>query len=174
LHKSYLSLAAIATVEVDDIDQQERYSRLIPRIPEAPLLTLGMLLVLSIVFNIFILVMSLYRTSLSKTHPKQISFSIAGLTATTFDNKVASTGNAVDDLWDLFEESKEESPSTRVGIDENLAGGHHFVSFVDQVAQGTNPESEERHNQSGASLNTTPASVNLILHGRILRGWATT
>jgi hypothetical protein len=35
-------------------------------------------------------------------------------------------------IWDLFEESKEESPSTRTGIRENSAGGNHFVAFAAQ------------------------------------------
>ena len=132
LHRHYLSLAAIATEEVDNIDQQERYTRLVARIPKAPLFTLGMLIVLSIIFNVFVLVNSLWKTSLRKTNPKQVIVSIAGLAANTFESKVANNGHAVSDTWDLFEESKEESPSTRIGLSENLAGGHHFVAFVAQ------------------------------------------
>jgi hypothetical protein len=143
-HQGYLALAAIATTEVDNIDQQQRFSRLVARIPKAPLFTLGILLVLSILFNSFILFKSLWKTNLGKTHPKQMIISIAGLAATSFDGKVASTGDVVSDKWNLFEESKEDSPSTRIGISENSAGGHHFVAFV---AQG---DSEKDHDQGGS------------------------
>jgi hypothetical protein len=93
-----------------------------------------MLIVFSILFNGFILVMSLCGTSLGKTHPKQVIVSIAGLAANMFESEVANTEHAANDIWDLFEESKDQSPSTRIGISENSAGGHHLVAFVAQGA----------------------------------------
>jgi len=90
LHRHYFSLAAIATEEVDNIDQQERYTRLVARIPKAPLFTLGMLIVISIIFNVCVLVNSLWKTSLGKTHSKQVIVSIAGLAANTFEGKAAN------------------------------------------------------------------------------------
>ncbi|KAE9376025.1 hypothetical protein N431DRAFT_278298, partial [Stipitochalara longipes BDJ] len=134
LHRHYFSLAALATEEVDNIDQQERFTRLVARVPKAPLLTLGMLIVLAILLNGSILVMSVWGTSLRKTHPKQVVVSIAGLAANMFESEVADPGHAVSDTWDLFKESKDESSSTRIGISENLAGGHHFVAFIAQGA----------------------------------------
>ncbi|KUJ17119.1 uncharacterized protein LY89DRAFT_540798, partial [Mollisia scopiformis] len=132
LHKHYLSFAAIAVDEVDNIDQQERFTRLVARIPKAPLFTLATLIVLSIIFNGSILGVSLWKTSLGKTHSKQVIVSVAGLAANIFEHELAKTGPAIGNVWDLFEESKEESPSSRVGISENSAGGHHFVTFVAQ------------------------------------------
>jgi hypothetical protein len=79
--------------------------------------------------------------------------SVAGLAANSFDDRVASTGRGVSDKWNLFEESKEDSPSTRIGISENSAGGHHFVAFV---AQG---DIEKDHNQEGSRSSEDP-------HGR--------
>lgn len=130
LHMHYLSFAAIAVEEVDNLDQQERFTRLVARIPKAPLFTLGMLILLSMLFNAVILGMAIWRTSLVKANPKQMMVSIAGLAANTFESEVADNGHAVNDIWDRFEESKEESPSTRIGIGENPAGGHRFVAFV--------------------------------------------
>jgi hypothetical protein len=154
-HKRYLALAAIATTEADNIDQQQRFSTLVARIPKAPLYTLGILLVLSILFNSFILFKSLWRTDLSKMHPKQIIISVAGLAANSFDNKMADTGHVVSDKWNLFEESKEDSPSTRIGISENSAGGHHFVAFV---AQG---DSEKDNNQVRSRSSEDPHGSQL-------------
>jgi hypothetical protein len=151
-HRSYLALAAIATTEVDNIDQQQRFSRLVARIPKAPLFTLGILLVLSIFFNSFILFKSLWRINLGKTHPKQMIISIAGLAANSFDGKVANTVHAVSDKWNLFEESKEDSPSTRIGISENSAGGNHLVAFVaqsDSEKDNDQGESRSREDQRG-------------------------
>jgi hypothetical protein len=60
-----------------------------------------MLIVISIVFNVYILVVSLWGTSLGKTHPKQVVVSIAGLAANAFEKYVVNTGNAVRDMGPL-------------------------------------------------------------------------
>jgi hypothetical protein len=136
LHKHYLSFAAIATKQKGNIAKQRRSTRLVARIPKSALLTLGMLLVLSILFNSFILLTSLWRTSLKKTHAKQVVVSIAGLAASRFDDKAANAKPAVKEVWDLFEERKEQSPSTRIGIRENVAGNHQFVTFFASAIGG--------------------------------------
>jgi len=128
-HKHYLSLAVLAVEPANNLDQQQRYSRLVARIPKAPLLTLGVLLLLSILFNAWVLFHSLRRTDLRATRPKQEIISIAGLAASAFDKNVTNHGQPVNKAWDLFEESKEETMSTRVGIGENPVGGHRFVAF---------------------------------------------
>jgi hypothetical protein len=128
-HRHYLSLAVLAVESANNLDQQQRYSRLVARIPKAPLLTLGVLLLLSIVFNSWVLFHSLRRTDLRVTQPKQEIISIAGLAASAFDQNVTNHGQPVNKAWDLFEESKEETMSTRVGIGENPVEGHRFVVF---------------------------------------------
>ncbi|KAH7402841.1 hypothetical protein BKA66DRAFT_578240 [Pyrenochaeta sp. MPI-SDFR-AT-0127] len=130
LHLHYLPFAAIVMDEVDNIAEQVRSPMLVARIPKAPLFTLGTLLVLSITFNCLILVASLWKTSLVRTHGKQLMVTIAGLAASKFDNTVSEKAAEIDSTWQLFTESDEKAPSTRVGINGNGAGGHHFVSFV--------------------------------------------
>ena len=128
-HRHYLSLAVLAVEPAKNLDQQQRYSRLVARIPKAPLMTLGTLLLLSIMFNAWVLFHSLRRTDLRVSRPKQEMISIAGLAASAFDKNVTDHGQPVSKAWDLFQESKEETMSTRVGIGENPVGGHRFVAF---------------------------------------------
>ena len=133
LHWHYLPFAVIVTDQVDDIAGQSRFPMLVARIPKAPLFTLITLIVLYIVFNCCVLVTSLWNGGLTKRHRKQLNMTIAGLAASKFDDAVANHGPQVDDVWRLFEESKGEAPSTRVGIAENYGDvtrlGHRFVSF---------------------------------------------
>ncbi|EHK96233.1 hypothetical protein M7I_8087 [Glarea lozoyensis 74030] len=162
-HRHYLSLAVLAVEPADNLDQQQRYSRLVARIPKAPLLTLGVLLLLSILFNAWVLFHSLRRTDLRATQPKQEIISIAGLAASAFDKNVTNRGQPVNVAWDLFEGSKEETMSTRVGIGENPVGGHRFFAFCgghgDPIIEGRIETVKSEAELSGIKVSESAVAV---------------
>jgi hypothetical protein len=136
MHKDLLALAAIATEAADNLQQQSRSDRLLARIPKAPLFTLGMLLLISIAFNSWVVVSALWISKLKTTCSKQTIISVAGLAATVFDNRKMESGGAVTDVWNLFEESRGDAPSVRIGVLQNGNGGSRLVAYGGQQDQG--------------------------------------
>jgi hypothetical protein len=132
LHLHHLPFEAIVMDPVVNIAEQTRYPTLVARIPKAPLLTLATLLVLSILFNSFILIASLWKTSLAKTHRKQMMVTVAGLAASKFEDRNTS---AADSIWELFVESRPEVASKRVGLDDGADGIVRFVAYTSTTAR---------------------------------------
>tara|TARA_R110002003_G_scaffold1005_2_gene21957 strand:+ start:9885 stop:10910 length:1026 start_codon:yes stop_codon:yes gene_type:complete len=134
LHLHHLPFAAIVMDEVDNIADQTRYPTLVARIPKAPLFTLATLLVLSIVFNSFILIASLWNTKLAQTHRKQLVVTVAGLAASKFEDTDAVRVETVDSAWQLFTESHSDVASKRIGLSDGTEENTQFVSFVSKSA----------------------------------------
>jgi hypothetical protein len=134
LHLHHLPFVAIVMDEVENIAEQGRYPILVARIPKAPLFTLATLLVLSIAFNSFILIASLWRTNLARTHRKQLAITVAGLAASKFEDTDAVTVKSVHSEWQLFTESHFEVASKRVGLSDGTEENVKLVSFVSQSA----------------------------------------